>query len=109
MIALLLFCVTPTVEELRTMPGVAEVTVRPAEKSSHRIIQILDWHYLTEKRFRLDTPEGDYAAFLASVEALQKQQRAVLLKMGVREVFLEGLTAKSQEHFSERIATLKKL
>ena len=58
------------VDRLKSLPGVVEVTVRTAAKPTHQVIQILDWHYVPDKRFRLDTPEGDYEAFLDDVEAL---------------------------------------
>jgi len=95
-------------DAIRAMPDVATVTVRAADTPTHRVIHILDWHYIPEKRFRIDTPDGDYDAFLDDVEALQAQQRAVIKAIGVKTVFLEGLTAKSEDHYRKRIATLKK-
>jgi hypothetical protein len=90
------------------MPNVAAVTVRAADDQRQRVIHILDWHYLPENRFRLDTPDGDYYKFLDEVEALQAQQRALIRAMGVKAVFLEGLTPANPAHYRERVATLKR-
>jgi len=108
MIIVLLLLAWPTPEELKASPDVAAVQVRAAEAPTHRVIHILDWHYVPQKRFGLDTPDGDYDAFLDDVEALQQQQRALIKAMGVKQVHLEGLTAKSSEHYRQRVETLKK-
>jgi hypothetical protein len=97
-----------TVDRLKSIPGVVSVTVRSAKQPTHRLIHILDWHYVPKKQFLLDTPEGDYEAFLNDVEALQEQQRALIKAIGVKAVFLEGLTADTEAHYAKRIATLKK-
>ena len=76
-----------TAASLRPMPSVVEVTVRTAKQPTHRIVHILDWHYVPKKQFLLDTPGGDYDAFLDDVEALQKQQRALIKAIGVKSVF----------------------
>src|SRR5688500_9539702 len=102
----LLLLAWPTPNELKALPDVVAVQVRGAEEPTHRVIHILDWHYIPEKRFRIDTPDGDYDAFLKGVEALQTQQRAIIKAIGVKEVFLEGLTAKSADHYHQRIDTL---
>lgn len=106
--ALLLFA-WPTPNELRALPDVAAVDVRAADSPTHRVIHILDWHYVPAKRFKIDTPDGDYDAFLADVESLQDQQRATIKAIDCKSVFLEGLTATNLPHYSERIERLKKM
>jgi hypothetical protein len=108
MIYLLLLSASVLPDELKSIPDVVEVTVRSVDKPTHRVIHILDWHYVSEKRFRLDSPEGDFDAFLDSVDSLQKQQRALLKAIGVKSVFVEGLTAESKPAFLKRVGTLKK-
>jgi hypothetical protein len=42
------------------------------------------------------------------VEALQEQQGDLIKSLGVKSVYLEGLTDKSKAHYAERIETLKR-
>ena len=44
-------------------------------------------------RFRIDTTDGDYVAFLDDVEALQVQQRAIVKPLGVKYGFSKWLHA----------------
>src|SRR5262245_9517028 len=104
----LLLLAWPTPDQLNTLPDVAAVEIRAADEPTHRIIHLLDWHYVPVKRFKLDTPDGDYDAFLNDVEALQTQQRTVIMAIGVKTVFLEGLTAESAGHYRKRIDTLRR-
>jgi hypothetical protein len=105
---ILLLLAWPTPDELKALPDVAAVQVRSVDSPTHRVIHILDWHYIPEKRFRIDTPDGDYDAFLDDVEALQAQQRAFIKAVGVKAVFKEGLTAANASHYRKRVETLRK-
>jgi len=105
----LLLLAWPSPDELKALRDEAAVDIRSADTPTHRVIHVLDWHYVPEKRFRFDTPDGGYGAFRDDVESLQAQQRALIKAIGViKAVHLEGLTAKSEEHYRKRIATLKK-
>lgn len=104
----LLLLAWPTPDELKSLPDVAVVDVRAADEPKHRIIHLLDWHYVPERRFKLDSPDGDYDAFLNDVEALQAQQRTVIMAVGIKTVFLEGLTTESAAHYRKRIDTLRR-
>ena len=61
---ILLLLAWPSPAELRALPDVAVVQVRSADTPTHRVNHVLDWHYIPEKRFLIDTPDGDCRARL---------------------------------------------
>ena len=109
-----------TIDALRQLPGVAEVTVaNPQQNPPHRIIHILNWHDLELEHFTADMlaagdePAGEwgleqaYDQHLDEVEAPQDEQieflRALVDRHGVQAVYQEGLAPEDMERFQERI------
>ena len=50
----------------------------------HRIVQALDWHFVSKDRFTPDNPDGDYAVTLDEVDAIQQQQMTLMRTMKSR-------------------------
>ena len=109
MFALLLFSALPPTAEIRQMPGVVEVQIRAAEKPTHRVVHLLNWHFVTREDFALLDDVAKYETFLEGVEAVQREQVVFLRKLGARKIHCEGLTDKNRAAFVERVATLKAL
>ena len=106
---LVLFSGFPTVDELRKLAGVAEVTINAVESPTHRIVHILNWHWISADRFHLDNPDGDYSRFLDEVDAIQMEQMALIRAMKIRTVRYEGLTVENQAAYLKKVETLRKL
>jgi hypothetical protein len=110
----------PAADLLRQLPGVAgvEVLVR-AEKPTHRIVHLRDWHFVPADLFRQDTgrplsdEEADalHRAHVLEVELVQLEQEALLRCLvkhhGLRRVLAEGLTPKGMPVYREVIAALR--
>ncbi len=88
----------PLVAQLERLPEVASVTVRGEGEKT--IVHIADWHFVSRELFAAELPDDAteaetdelYAEFLRSVDAVQREQIAVLRALGVSEVWQEGLT-----------------
>lgn len=106
--ATLLLAALPTPADLQAMPEVASVEVRAADDPSHRIIHILNWHYVSEKDFKAAGEKQDYESFLKDVEAIQTEQMSFLRRLKVREVHYEGMTEKNRVDYLVRCQTFKK-
>jgi hypothetical protein len=94
----------------------------PPGKADARIVHILDWHFVQRDLFALDLRrtqpgvteaglEKAYAEHLATVEAVQVEQRellaALLKEQGARAVLAEGLTPEGLETWRERVEWLR--
>jgi hypothetical protein len=89
---------------LKQADGVAKVERLVAvDRPKHRIIHIRDWHTLPLDLFAADLRDQDesigdeeverlYAESLAATSRVQASQRKLLRWLGVRRVYLEGLT-----------------
>lgn len=95
------------------LPGVHSVTTRVGTEP--RITHILNWHYVSEEDFTADLRdqgvediEGSYETFLDEVQAVQQEQIALLKAMGVKRVYLEGLTAENVARYRALIDAMKK-
>lgn len=109
MLALLFFMALPNADEIKAMPEVASVEVRSVSHPSHRIIHVLNWHYVSREDYALDADPDGYDAFLDDVEAVQLEQVTFLKRLLVRQIHYEGLTDKNKAAFVERAKTLKNL
>lgn len=108
---------------LTTLPHVHAVTFSPMTATERQIIHLLDWHFVSEADFAADLrdqsnePISDedieelYEEFLAEVEAVQREQMAILRTLirehGVRAIYKEGLTAKRLPAFTKLVAAMK--
>lgn len=109
---------------LQEFPQVHSVKSNEVEKTTHRIVHILNWHFVPQDVFAVDIrdqsekPVSDdeidelYEEFLSEVEAVQKEQMEVLRHLvkhnGLKKVYLEGLTAKDAKKLENFINTLRK-
>jgi hypothetical protein len=109
---------------LRRLPGVAEVEVSVrADKPTHRIIHLRDWHYVprdlyavglqASSRRRLTEEEIDrlHEELCLEVEIVQLEHLALLRCLtrfyGLTRVFSEGLTPGDVPEYHERIRLLR--
>lgn len=109
MLLFLLFAALPTEADLKQMPEVASVTVQAVLNPTHRIIHVLNWHFVSREDFALEGDSDAYEAFLDDVEAVQVEQMTFLKRIGVKKVFYEGLTPETHPAYLKRAATLQKL
>lgn len=111
---------------LRGLPGVAavDVAVRPA-KPARRIVHLRDLHLVPRDLFALDVRQAAgrplseaevgklYEEHLLETELVQVEQLALLRclarRHGLRQVRIEGLTAKEVTPFRERIEASKEI
>ncbi len=109
---------------LRQLPGVVgvDVAVR-AHRPTHRIVHVLDWHYVPRDLYAVDLRHAAGRALsdeevdrlheelLLEVEAVQLEQLAVLRALvkhhGLRQVFCEGLSPAGLPAFREKIVALR--
>lgn len=109
---------------LRQLPGVVkvEVTVR-AEKPTHRIIHLGDWHFVPKDLYAIDLRDSAgrpltdeevdrlHEELCLEVEAIQLEQLAMLRCLvkhhGLKRIFCEGLTEKDLPNYKERIGVLR--
>jgi hypothetical protein len=108
---------------LRQLPGMVQVEIAVrADKPTHRIIQLRDWHFVPKDLYAIDMrnalgrelseQEIDQLnqELLLEVEAVQLEQMALLRCLikhhGLRRVYSEGLTANDLPNYRERIAGL---
>lgn len=113
------------VEFLRQLPGVADVEVAvAADKPSHRIIHIRDWHFVSKDLYRADLttsmgPRSDeeidrrHEELCLEVAIVQEEQMALLQCLakhhGLRRVLCEGLTNATLPKYREHIAALRSI
>jgi hypothetical protein len=111
---------------LRQLPGVVEVKRSgTSEKPTHRIVHLLDWHfvdrddYAADLRSLSDGPLSDeeidsrFSDLLDEVELVQEQQLAVLRSLiklhGLKRIHVEGLTEQDKFIFDAKISALRKV
>ena len=99
----------------RHLPNVAEVTRHgPTERPTHRIVHLLDWHFVDRETFAADLrslsdkPIADaeidrrHAKHLTNVAQVQAQQMALLRWLikhhGLERVHVEGLFKRDRVH-----------
>lgn len=112
----------PDDQLLRDLPHIAKVEASiVVEKPTHYLIHILDWHFVEKDSFIADMRsqginddlDAKYAKHLNDVEAVQNQQKELLLALvenrGVTEVYIEGLAKAGQTEFETRLKELKRL
>lgn len=108
---------------LRGLPGVAEVEVLvAAEKPTHRLVHLSDWHYVPREMFAADTRaagrnlndaqmEAAYREHLLEVELVQIEQLALLRCLirhhGLRQILAEGLTPTGVTAYQEIVAAFR--
>lgn len=109
MLLFLLFAALPTNDDLANTPEVASVTVQAVQNPTHRIIHVLNWHFVSREDFALEGDSDAYEAFLDDVEAVQVEQMTFLKRLGVKKVSYEGLTPENHPAYVKRAATLQKL
>lgn len=116
---------TPIVSILRTLPGVVrvDVSVSPGTKPTHRIVHLLDWHFVPRDLFAIDqkavsaTPLDEdaidslFREHLFDVERIQLEHTAIVRCLArhhhMRSLYSEGLTTEGVQGFLERIAVLR--
>lgn len=93
--------------------GDVEVAVY-APRPTHRIIHILDSHYLTRERYRRSNQppsEEGYSQYLDAVVRLQASQRKLLLwltdKHCLRRIFVEGMSRETQHRSAEWVKWIR--
>lgn len=99
----------PATAILRSLSGVEAIeTLVAAERPTHRIVHIADWHFVPKDAFAADIRDQShetitdeeieqlYAEHLDEVRRVQAQQRRLLRELirrhGVERVYCEGLT-----------------
>lgn len=105
---------------LRGLPGVADVEVHHANKPTHRIIHLRDWHYISRDLFAIDHREEalteeeldqQYHEFLKQVDSVQLEQmtllRTLIQQHGLKRLYSEGLTSQDMSNYREKISVLK--
>ena len=114
----------PDAAALLSIPAVHSVSVhRPRCHPTRRIIHIRDWHFVAREDFAAelsgaeegslskDDLEPRYEEFLAEVEAVQAEQRALLRHLikrhGITSVHIEGLSSENMPAFLQRIRALR--
>lgn len=117
----------PAAKILEDIPGVADVERYGPERPTHRIIHLLDWHYVSKDDYAADlrsqaeagAPPTDaeigqaYAEFLDEVEAVQAEQLAIMRHLiehhGLRRVYVEGLTERDVVAWKAKLRGLKEV
>jgi len=111
---------------LRQLPGVVRVEIGvQAEKPTHRIVRLRDWHFVPRDLYAVDLRDSagkplsdDEVDWLheeqcLEVEAVQLEQLAVLRCLikhhGLRFIFCEGLTQKGLANYREKIGVLRSM
>lgn len=115
----------PAAPLLSRMPGVESVEVVNARvRSTHRIVHILNWHFIPKTLFAADLrsqsegPLSDdeidrqYASFLDEVEAVQQEQmeffRHLIQQHGLRRVYYEGFSKAELPAFRQLVTALNR-
>ena len=110
--------------DLQAMPGVASVKVTVAcNDPKQTIIHVRDWHFVEKKSFIVDVrDESDedladaevdelFEQHRRDVAAVQKQQlrflRALIPKLGIKQVFHESFGAEELPQYNEFIDVLR--
>lgn len=107
---------------LRKLPGVHSVEIADrADEPTHRIIHILNWHFIPRHAFAADLRDQDdtisddeidrlYAEFLDDVETVQQEQmrvlRALVSRYRLASIHYEGFTEGSAD-FKRLLATIR--
>jgi len=124
MLELLIACLMSDLPELEGLPGVASVKIAvECDDPTLTIIHIRDWHFVDEERFTLDLrdesdtelADDEVSTLLAehrvTVEDVQNQQtrvlRALIWKIGVKQVFHEGFTDAELPDYEKLIDVLR--
>ncbi len=95
-------------QHLRLYPAVAHVDIPlPVHRPTRRIIQILDWHFVSPEAFRADIPDADYEDHLTLVRTVQANQRRLLESLGVKAVYVESLTPENLEQFKRQLTVMQ--
>ena len=114
------------VDLLRQLPGVVQVEVSvAAEKPTHRIVHLRDWHFVSKDLYAIDMKAAHgreltaeeidrlHQELLLEVEAVQLEQMALLRCLikhhGLKRIFSEGLAAKDLPEYRKRIAVLRNM
>jgi hypothetical protein len=111
---------TPAGDILRELPGVADVEILvKAQKPTHRVIHIRDWHFVSRDAFALDFEQAigkpltdqDYREHLLQVDQLEQAAvlRCLIKHHGLKRVLAEGLTAEGVMNFAAIIDALREM
>lgn len=111
----------PSLAALDKLPCIRDVKLVRVGQPRHRIIHILDWHYVEKELFTLDLEqvrkvklsteqaEKEFAAFLEGLETFQAEQMQVLRFLRARAVFSEGLSEKNLAEYRQTVSLSRKL
>jgi hypothetical protein len=109
---------------LRQLPGVVDVQIAVSvEKPTHRVVHLLDWHFVPKELYRIDLqaaagrPLTDeeldelHEQLCMEVELVQLEQMAILRCLikhhGLRRVYAEGLTEKDLAEYKADVTSLR--
>ena len=110
----------------RQLPGVVQVTRHgPPGRPSHRVVHLLDWHFVPKDRYAADLRslsdkllsdaevEGHWKELLREVAVVQTEQlvvlRQLIQRLGLRSIHVEGLTSRDMPIFEAKVAVLRKV
>jgi len=102
---------------LRQLPHVAHVGRHGPKQASHRIIHIIDWHFVEKKAFAADLGSGEdeidalYEQHLDDVAAIQDHQVELLralIQHGLKKLHIEGLAVGDEFIFDAKIKALRR-
>jgi len=113
----------PVLDSLRQLPGVVDVVGVAAQKPTHRIVHLRDWHFVPKELYAIDLTNASgrdltgeeidrrHQEHLLEVEAVQIEQMALLRCLihhhGLKRIFCEGLTAKDMPNYLKEIGVLR--
>jgi hypothetical protein len=106
--------------DLKAMPAVASVRVAvECADPSLTIVHIRDWHFVEKKAFAIDVRDVSdeqlsdnevdelFEEHREAVALVQKQQKRLIRKLGIKQVFQEGFTAEELPAYQKRIGILR--
>jgi len=108
---------------LRSLPGVVDVQRHGPAHPSHRIVHLLDWHYVSRDDYAADLRsqgeipntevDRNWEDLLTEVAAVQEEQLAIVRRLieqhGLRQVYIEGLTDRDVPFFRAKVAALREI
>ena len=104
---------------LESFPQVSKVETNSSQSRTQTIVHLRDWHFVPYDQFVLDQNQlagkelsqdelaALWGSFLETVEQVQAEQMAIVRKLGVREVFSEGLWPEGMDNYQIRLSILK--